>query len=66
MVFAALSVFAAGILEIYRKKDISIIDQKVGKDTFDASSISVFAQIPQFTFIGASEVFTSISGILAF
>lgn len=63
MVFAALSVFVAGILEIYRKKDISIIDQKVGEDTFNASSITVFAQIPQFMFIGASEIFTSISGL---
>ncbi|XP_063446992.1 solute carrier family 15 member 4-like [Mytilus trossulus] len=63
MILAAMSVFVAGILEIYRKKDISIIGQKLAGDTFNASSISVFAQIPQFTLIGASEVFTSISGL---
>ncbi|CAG2246363.1 PHT [Mytilus edulis] len=63
MILAALSVFVAGILEIYRKKDISIIGQTLAGDTFNASSISVFAQIPQFTLIGASEVFTSISGL---
>ncbi|XP_052070570.1 solute carrier family 15 member 4-like [Mytilus californianus] len=63
MIFAAMSVFVAGILEIYRKKDISIIGQKLAGKTFNASSISVLAQIPQFTLIGASEVFTSISGL---
>ncbi|CAC5373164.1 SLC15A3_4 [Mytilus coruscus] len=63
MILAAMSVFVAGILEIYRKKDISIIGQTLAGDTFNASSISVFAQIPQFTLIGASEVFTSISGL---
>lgn len=62
MIFAAMAMFVAGILEIYRKKDISIIGQKLAGNTFNASSISVFAQVPQFTLIGASEVFTSISG----
>ena len=61
MIFAALSVIVAGILEIYRKKDISI-EQVLAGDKFNASSISVFAQIPQFSLLGASEVFTSISG----
>ncbi|XP_076074028.1 solute carrier family 15 member 4-like [Mytilus galloprovincialis] len=63
MIFAAMAMFVAGILEIYRKKDISIIGQKLAGNTFNASSISVFAQVPQFTLIGASEVFTSISGL---
>ncbi|CAG2201532.1 PHT [Mytilus edulis] len=62
MIFAAMSMFVAGILEIYRKKDISIIGQELAGNTFNASSISIFAQIPQFTLLGASEVFTSISG----
>ena len=61
MVFAILSVLIAGIVEIYRKKHISI-QQQLALKTFNASSISVFAQVPQFTLIGASEVFTSIAG----
>ncbi|VDI82769.1 Hypothetical predicted protein [Mytilus galloprovincialis] len=63
MIFAALSMFAAGGLEICRKNDISIIGQQLAGQTFNASSISVFAQVPQFILIGASEVFTSISGL---
>jgi dipeptide/tripeptide permease len=63
MMLAVLSVLVAGILEIYRKKDISVNQTLLG-DHFNASSISVFAQIPQFTLFGASEVFTSISGNL--
>ncbi|XP_071129733.1 solute carrier family 15 member 4-like isoform X1 [Mytilus edulis] len=63
MIFAAMSMFVAGILKISRKKDISIIGQKLAGNTFNASSISIFAQIPQFTLLGASEVFTSISGL---
>ncbi len=30
--------------------------------TFNASTLTVFAQIPQFTVIGASEEFASITG----
>ncbi len=63
MLLAVLSVLVAGILEIYRKKDLSV-NQTVFHDHFNASSISVFAQIPQFTLVGASEVFMSISGNL--
>jgi len=63
MLLAVLSVLVAGILEIYRKKDLSV-NQTLFHDHFNASSISVFAQIPQFTLVGASEVFTSITGNL--
>lgn len=55
----------AGILEIYRKKDIEengVIQQELSKHTFNASSISIFAQVPQFALVGASEVFASVSG----
>ena len=62
MILAALSVIGAGVLEIYRKKDLSV-NQTILESHFNASSVSVFAQIPQFTLFGASEVFTSISGI---
>lgn len=68
MIFAVLSVVAAGVLEIYRKHDISLNQTIFDKD-YNASSISIFTQIPQFTLMGTSEVFTSVSGnsyILAF
>jgi hypothetical protein len=63
MLLAVLSVLAAGILEMYRKEHLSV-NQTVLCEHFNASSISVFAQIPQFTLVGASEVFMSISGNL--
>lgn len=64
-VLSALSVLVAGILEIYRKKDIEengAITQTLSSDKFNASSISIFAQVPQFALVGASEVFASVSG----
>jgi peptide/histidine transporter 3/4 len=61
MVLAALSMIAAAVVEIERKKH-SFFVQEVGDEKFNASSITVFAQIPQFALVGASEAFTSISG----
>lgn len=66
MVLVALSMVYAGILEIYRKKDIEAhgaITQTLGDQTFEASQLTMFAQIPEFAFIGSSEVFASISGL---
>ncbi|XP_062579966.1 solute carrier family 15 member 4-like isoform X2 [Saccostrea cucullata] len=65
-ILSALSVLVAGILEIYRKKDIEnngYIQQKLASDTFNASQISIFAQVPEFALVGASEVFASVSGL---
>ncbi|CAC5373165.1 SLC15A3_4 [Mytilus coruscus] len=62
MIFAVLSVVAAGVLEIHRKEHISV-NQTIAGNNYNASSVSIFAQIPQFTLIGASEVFTSVSGM---
>lgn len=65
-ILAALSVIVAGILEIYRKKDLAEtggILQDLAGDTFNASTISFFAQVPEFALVGASEVFASISGL---
>ena len=64
-ILATMSVVVAGILEIYRKKNLAEdggFEQDLAGDTFNASHISVFAQIPEFALVGASEVFTSISG----
>ncbi|XP_062590552.1 solute carrier family 15 member 3-like [Saccostrea cucullata] len=65
-ILSALSVLVAGILEIYRKKDIEnngYITQTLASDKFNASQISIFAQVPEFALVGASEVFASVSGL---
>lgn len=66
MILAAMAMLYSGILEIIRKNDIrdnGYITQTLSKDEFNASKISMFAQIPEFAFIGSSEVFASISGL---
>ncbi|XP_025095030.1 solute carrier family 15 member 4-like isoform X1 [Pomacea canaliculata] len=62
MVVAASSMIVAAVLEIERKKQLGF-QQVVGSETFNASYISVFAQIPQFALVGASEAFVSVSGL---
>ncbi|KAH3862535.1 solute carrier family 15 member 4-like isoform X2 [Dreissena polymorpha] len=62
----ALSMVYAGIIEIIRKKDMEnhgFISQELSGSTFNASKISMFAQVPEFALIGGSEVFASISGL---
>ncbi|XP_076459423.1 solute carrier family 15 member 4-like [Babylonia areolata] len=61
-VLAALSMVAAAVVEIERKDNLGF-EQEVGEETFYASNITVFLQIPQFALVGASEAFTSISGL---
>ncbi|KAK3747378.1 hypothetical protein RRG08_035808 [Elysia crispata] len=65
MVLAAAGVTVAGIVEIYRKKALEKEDgahiQVLAGQQFTASSMSVFAQIPQFFLIGTSEIFASIT-----
>ncbi|KAK7111646.1 solute carrier family 15 member 4-like [Littorina saxatilis] len=62
MILAALSMIAAAVVEIERKKHLGF-EQVVGDETFYASNVTVFLQIPQFALVGASEAFTSISGL---
>lgn len=66
MILAACAMLYAGMMEIVRKNDIKnhgYIQQTLADDTFNASKISMFAQVPEFAFIGSSEVFASISGL---
>ncbi|ESO87044.1 hypothetical protein LOTGIDRAFT_229242 [Lottia gigantea] len=66
MILAALSVTVAGIVEIYRKKDLETnggFIQELADKNFNASTLSVFIQVPQFALVGASEVFASVSGL---
>ena len=62
-VLVACSVFVAGSVEIYRKRQLGF-EQKVGDDVIVAANVSVFLQIPQFFLVGAGEAFASISGII--
>ncbi|KAK3091819.1 hypothetical protein FSP39_022886 [Pinctada imbricata] len=65
-ILAGLSVVVAGVVEIYRKDILSEkggISQDLGDETFNASTLTVFAQIPQFACVGAGEVFASIAGL---
>ena len=69
MILAACAMVYSGVLEIYRKKDIEnngYIQQELADETFNASKLSMFVQIPEFAFVGSSEVFASISGIYEF
>ena len=43
-------------------QDGGYVEQELAGEIFNASTLTVFAQIPQFTVIGASEVFASITG----
>ncbi|XP_070544234.1 solute carrier family 15 member 4-like [Ptychodera flava] len=66
MILVTLSVVVAAIVEIFRKKNINSgipLQQVINDDVYNASNISIFVQIPQFTLIGASEIFTSITGL---
>lgn len=65
MVLASCAMLYAGMIEMVRKNDIEKnggFSQELADTWFNASHISMFAQIPEFAFIGSSEVFTSISG----
>ncbi|XP_071108042.1 solute carrier family 15 member 4-like [Haliotis cracherodii] len=60
------SVVTAGVVEVYRKQVMSgrgAVIQVLGDEKFNASSMSVLVQVPQFAFVGASEVFASITGL---
>ncbi|XP_013392509.1 solute carrier family 15 member 4 [Lingula anatina] len=66
MVLATLSVVVAGFVEVARRDELQVyggIVQTISNVQYNASSISIFWQVPQFTLIGASEVFASISGL---
>lgn len=62
---AAASVAVAGVVEIFRKKELRHsggMVQELAFVKYNSSHISIFAQIPQFALVGSSEVFTSITG----
>nr|KAI8731472.1 solute carrier family 15 member 4-like [Biomphalaria glabrata] len=63
-IFATLSMIVAGIVEIRRKEYLDRANptiQNLGGQNFNASTMSVFVQIPQFALVGVSEIFTSVT-----
>ena len=66
MVFSAVAMVAAGVLEIFRKRTIAkdgyCLHLVTGDSDFYAADLSILYQIPQYVLIGISEVFTSVAG----
>ena len=63
MLFAVGSVALAGIIEVERKHGYGRIQQDVFNATVNASTMSVFYQVPQYIFQGASEALVSVTGM---
>ncbi|GAB1608135.1 solute carrier family 15 member 4-like [Argonauta hians] len=77
MVFAVFAMVAAGVVEYFRLQTIyndpedqckcNIIVQAIGTlgahDKFYAADMSIFYQVPQYAFLGISEVFASVAGL---
>ena len=61
LIFAAGSVALAGIIEIERKNH-GRVQQNVFNTTINASTMSVFYQVPQYILQGASEALVSVTG----
>ena len=62
LLFAAGSVLLAGIIEIGRKDVNGSIQQDVFNSSVNASTLSVFYQVPQYILIGTSEALVSVTG----
>ena len=62
MLFAAGSVALAGIIEVERKHGHGTFDQDVFNKTVNASTMSVFYQVPQYILQGTSEALVSVTG----
>lgn len=63
MLFAAGSVALAGGIEIERKHGHGRIEQEVLNETVNASTMSVFCQVPQYILMGTSEALVSVTGL---
>lgn len=62
MVCAFISVLWAAELEVIRSS-YGVYDQRVGDIVIQASDVWIYWQIPQYVFIGCSEMLASITGL---
>ncbi|CAN0333527.1 solute carrier family 15 member 4-like [Lampetra fluviatilis] len=66
MIFSLSSAVAAGLLEserlnrVYRRE---VVTQCIGHSEYEAASLTVWWQLPQFLLVGLSELLTSIGGL---
>ena len=61
MLVAIASMACAGGMEVFRIKNCCMFQSREDKN-IQVSSISIFYQVPQYTLIGLSEVFASVTG----
>ena len=64
MVIAASSMVCAGVIELYRTEQCCMEQQRSSdpNKTLVISNITIFYQVPQYTLVGLSEVFTVVTG----
>ena len=62
MLFATGSVALAGFIEVERKRGDHRFEQDVFNETVNASTMSVFYQVPQYFLQGTSEALVSVTG----
>ena len=68
MIIMTAGIACAGGLELYRVKECCMLQTRNGDvNATEVANITIFYQVPQYTLIGLSEVFASVTGLeLAF
>lgn len=62
MIISTASMACAGGIEWLRVENCCMLQDRGEKNLTNVSSLVIFYQIPQYTLVGLSEVFTSITG----